>query len=65
MINAKASFIPWTTMQGQILFSLKYSRTKAADMTLVSIVGPKPKNFKWSILFMNIYPDEHMHIIVW
>jgi hypothetical protein len=44
--NAKASFMPCTTMQGQILFSFIYSMTRAADITLVSIVGPKPKNFK-------------------
>jgi uncharacterized membrane protein YkgB len=40
--------MPCTTMQGQILFSFIYDRTKAADRGVVSIVGPKPKNFKWT-----------------
>ncbi len=40
--------MPCTTMQGQMLLSLTYNRTRAADMTLVSSVGPKPKNFRWT-----------------
>jgi hypothetical protein len=40
--------MPCTTMQGQILFSSRYSRTNAADIMLVSLVGSTPKNFRWT-----------------